>query len=45
MRVKTVDIIDLSENAKEDYFTCLEEWSDAMKDSGAAMTDWGISYL
>ncbi|MEW6187540.1 MAG: GNAT family N-acetyltransferase [Thermodesulfobacteriota bacterium] len=35
-----MDIIDLSENTKEDYLTCLEEWSDEMKDGLCRKECW-----
>ncbi len=33
-------IIDLSEETKNDYFTCLEEWSDEMKDGVCRKQCW-----
>ena len=33
-------IIDLSEKTQKDYFTCLEEWSDEMKDSICRKECW-----
>lgn len=35
-----MDIIDLSESTKEDYFSCLEEWSDEMKDGVCRKQCW-----
>ena len=35
-----MDIIDLSENTRKDYFTCLEEWSDEMKDGACRKECW-----
>jgi hypothetical protein len=33
-------IIDLSEETKDDYFTCMEEWSDEMKDGVCRKQCW-----
>ena len=35
-----MDIIDLSEENKNDYFTCMEEWSDEMKDGVCRKECW-----
>jgi GNAT superfamily N-acetyltransferase len=35
-----MEIIDLSESTRDDYFTCLEEWSDEMKDGVCRKECW-----
>lgn len=35
-----MDIIDLSEETTNDYFVCLDEWSDEMKDGVCRKTSW-----
>jgi len=40
MEVDAVHIIDLSEETRNDYFTCLEEWSDEMKDGVCRKECW-----
>lgn len=35
-----IHIIDLSEDNKDDYYTCLEEWSDEMKDGVCRKECW-----
>lgn len=35
-----MEIIDLTENTRMDYFTCLEEWSDEMKDGVCRKECW-----
>ena len=35
-----MDIIDLSENTKEDYLICLEDWSDEIKDGVCRKECW-----
>lgn len=35
-----MEIIDLSESTKDDYFTCMEEWSDEMKDGVCRKECW-----
>lgn len=40
MELDVIHIIDLSEETKNDYFTCLEEWSDEMKDGVCRKECW-----
>ena len=40
MEVNSINIIDLSEATRNDYFTCLEDWSDDMKDGICRKECW-----
>lgn len=40
MELDIIHIIDLSEETRNDYFTCLEEWSDEMKDGVCRKACW-----
>lgn len=40
MGLNDIHIIDLSEETKNDYFTCMEEWSDEMKDGVCRKECW-----
>lgn len=40
MVADSITVIDLSENTRNDYFTCLEEWSDDMKDGICRKECW-----
>ena len=35
-----MEILDLTEETKTDYFTCLEDWSDEMKDGICRKECW-----
>jgi hypothetical protein len=40
MKTDSIHIINLSEETKDEYFTCLEEWSDDMKDGVCRKECW-----
>jgi predicted N-acetyltransferase YhbS len=40
MELNTMQIIDLSEETKNDYFVCMDEWSDDMKDGVCRKECW-----
>ncbi len=41
----SIQIIDLSEDTKSDYFTCMEEWSDQMKEGVCRKECWTNAML